>query len=125
MSRLIAWFVDNSVAANLLMLVLLAGGLLSLPSIRQEQFPSIDIQVIQVSVAYPGASPKEVEEAMKRDPLVIHRAALTSHGVATDAECDEIEAAVKAEIDGAVEFARNSPFPEASDLFDDMWATPV
>ena len=64
MSRLIGWFVDNPVAANLLMLVLLAGGLLSLPTIRQEQFPSIDIQVIQVSVAYPGASPQESEETL-------------------------------------------------------------
>ena len=67
----------------------------------------------------------EVEEARKRDPLVIHRAAITSHGVTTDAECDEIEATVKVEIEAAVEFARNSPFPEPGDLFDDMWATPV
>ena len=64
MSRIIGWFVENSVAANLLMLVLLAGGLLVLPTIRQEQFPSIDVQVIQVSIAYPGASPQEAEETL-------------------------------------------------------------
>jgi len=67
----------------------------------------------------------EVEEAMKRDPLSIHRAAMTSHGFATAEECDRIEAKVKLEIEEAVEFARNSPFPEPSDLYDDMWATPV
>jgi TPP-dependent pyruvate/acetoin dehydrogenase alpha subunit len=32
---------------------------------------------------------------------------------------------VKAEIDEAVQFARNSPFPEPGDLYDDMWATSV
>ena len=67
----------------------------------------------------------EVEEAMKRDPLSIHRAAMTSHGFATAEECDQIEAKVKLEIKEAVEFARNSPFPEPDDLYDDMWATPV
>jgi len=67
----------------------------------------------------------EVEEAMKRDPLTIHRAAMTNHGFATTEECDQIEAKVKSEIEEAVEFARNSPFPEPEDLYDDMWATPV
>ena len=62
---------------------------------------------------------------MKRDPLRIHRAAMTSHGFATAEECDQIEAKVKVEIEEAVEFARNSPFPEPGDLYDDMWATPV
>ncbi|MQG37494.1 MAG: thiamine pyrophosphate-dependent dehydrogenase E1 component subunit alpha [SAR202 cluster bacterium] len=67
----------------------------------------------------------EIEEAMKRDPLSIHRTAMTSHGFTTAEECDQIEAKVKLEIEEAVEFARKSPFPEPDDLFDDMWATPV
>ena len=67
----------------------------------------------------------EIEEAMKRDPLNIHRTAMTSHGFATAEDCDQIEAKVKLEIEEAVEFARNSPFPEPDDLYDDMWATPV
>jgi pyruvate dehydrogenase E1 component alpha subunit len=68
---------------------------------------------------------EEIDEAMKRDPLSIHRAAMTNHGFATAEECDQIEAKVKIEIQEAVEFARNSPFPEPGDLYDDMWATPV
>jgi len=67
----------------------------------------------------------EIEEAMKRDPLSIHRTAMTIHGFTTAEECDQIEAKVKLEIEEAVEFARKSPFPEPDDLFDDMWATPV
>jgi len=68
---------------------------------------------------------EEVDEAMLRDPLDIHRKMMINHGIANEAECVEIETTVRAEIDEAVEFARNSPFPEPADLFDDMWATPV
>jgi TPP-dependent pyruvate/acetoin dehydrogenase alpha subunit len=32
---------------------------------------------------------------------------------------------VRKEIDEALEFARNSPFPEPEDLFDDMFANPI
>ena len=48
MKRVISWFVDNSVSANLLMAVLVIGGLLTLVSIRQEEFPAIDTEVIPV-----------------------------------------------------------------------------
>ena len=64
MNRIIAWFVNNPVAANLFMLVLLAGGALALPSIHQEEFPSIDIGLVRVSVAYLGAAPEEVEQGV-------------------------------------------------------------
>ncbi len=70
-------------------------------------------------------SENEVEEAMKRDPLVIHREAMITHGFSTSKECDEIERITREEIDIAVEFARNSPFPEPGALYEDMWASPV
>jgi multidrug efflux pump subunit AcrB len=63
-NRIIAWFVDNAVTANLFMLVLVIGGLLALPTLRQEEFPSIDVHVVQVSVAYLGAAPEEVAEGV-------------------------------------------------------------
>ena len=64
MKRVIAWFAANGVAANLLMIVLLAGGLLTAPTIRQEVFPEFSTDRIVVSVAYPGASPEEIEQAV-------------------------------------------------------------
>ena len=64
MNRIIAWFVHNSVAANLLMFELVAGGLLTLPSIHQEEFPSIDTDLVRVSVEYRGAAPEEVEQGI-------------------------------------------------------------
>jgi multidrug efflux pump subunit AcrB len=63
-TRIIAWFVHNPVAANLLMFVLLIGGLLALPLIKQEEFPAIEMDIANISVAYPGASPEEIEESI-------------------------------------------------------------
>ncbi len=60
----IAWFVENHVAANLLMVFVLAAGALTLGSIRQEVFPETGLDTISITVAYPGASPEEVEEAI-------------------------------------------------------------
>ena len=64
MTKIIAWFVHNSVAANLLMFTLLVGGILIVPNIRQEEFPSMEIPAVIVSVAYLGAAPEEVEEGV-------------------------------------------------------------
>jgi multidrug efflux pump subunit AcrB len=63
-SRVIAWFVHNSVAANLLMALLVVGGLLSLPAIHQEEFPSIETDLVRISVEYRGAAPEEVEQGV-------------------------------------------------------------
>jgi multidrug efflux pump subunit AcrB len=60
----LAWMAGNSVAANLLMLTFIVGGVMAIPRIRQEVFPSFEIDVIRVSVAYPGASPSEVEQGI-------------------------------------------------------------
>ena len=41
MIRAIAWFARNHVAANLLMLLLVVGGIVTLPTLRQEMLPDI------------------------------------------------------------------------------------
>lgn len=64
MRRAIAWMAEHGVAANLLMVFLLAAGFLSLPNVVQEVFPEFDLDLIQVRVEYPGASPEEVEEGI-------------------------------------------------------------
>ncbi|SMC96144.1 Multidrug efflux pump subunit AcrB [Desulfocicer vacuolatum DSM 3385] len=60
----IPWMAGNSVAANLLMIVLLVGGLVMGSTIKQEVFPDFDMGSVTVSVAYPGASPEEVERGI-------------------------------------------------------------
>jgi multidrug efflux pump subunit AcrB len=60
----IKWMAENHVAANLLMMVFIVGGLVLGYSIKQEVFPEVNLDRIQVSVAYPGAGPDEVEEGI-------------------------------------------------------------
>lgn len=64
MERMIAWFVDNPVAANLMMFIFLVGGAISLATMHREEFPSIEPGVVQVTVPYLGAAPEEVEQAV-------------------------------------------------------------
>jgi multidrug efflux pump subunit AcrB len=64
MKRAIAWFAENSVAANLLMILILGSGLLTISNLRMEIFPEFAADMITVSVPYPGAAPAEVEEAI-------------------------------------------------------------
>jgi len=58
----IRWFVDNKVASNLLMIAIIVGGLTALPVLDREVMPAIPLDMIQVNVDYPGATPAEIEE---------------------------------------------------------------
>ncbi|MDH3201912.1 MAG: efflux RND transporter permease subunit [Myxococcales bacterium] len=61
----IAWMAKNAVASNVLMLVLIVGGLVTLASgIRQEVFPEVEMDIVSIEISYPGASPAEVEQAV-------------------------------------------------------------
>ncbi|MDD9967430.1 MAG: efflux RND transporter permease subunit [Myxococcales bacterium] len=62
LSGVLAWMARNSVASNLLMAVLIGGGLMVLPSVKREVFPEFDLDMVTVSIPYPGASPAEVEQ---------------------------------------------------------------
>ncbi|MDJ0839913.1 MAG: efflux RND transporter permease subunit [Acidobacteriota bacterium] len=60
----IAWMATHKVAANLVMFILLAGGFASGLLIKQEVFPDFTLDVVTVSVTYPGAGPSEVEKGV-------------------------------------------------------------
>ncbi|SHI64193.1 Multidrug efflux pump subunit AcrB [Tangfeifania diversioriginum] len=57
----IAYMARNSVAANLLMLILIGGGIWTMFNIQKEVFPQFQLDIVEVSVVYPGAAPTEVE----------------------------------------------------------------
>ena len=65
-SGLIAYFAGNPVAANLLMVLLIVGGVLSGLQLVVQYYPDIEARQAAVTVYYPGASPKEVEEDINR-----------------------------------------------------------
>lgn len=61
----IAWMARNPVASNLLMALLMIGGLvMGFTKVKQEVFPEFNLDVVSVTVAYPGSSPEEVEQGM-------------------------------------------------------------
>ena len=60
----LAWMVYNRITPNLLMFVLLAGGLLVSGQIKKEVFPDFELDRISIRVAYPGSSPEEVEQGI-------------------------------------------------------------
>jgi multidrug efflux pump subunit AcrB len=60
----IAWMAGHSVTSNLLMLVLVVGGLIVSFRTTKEFFPEMELDRVRISVSYPGASPEEVEEGI-------------------------------------------------------------
>ena len=66
MQRLIAWWVHNPVAANLLMIGILLAGLLGFIAMEREAFPQIKPNEVLIQVPWPGAAPQEVEEQVIR-----------------------------------------------------------
>ncbi len=60
----IAWFANNPVAANLLMLIIMAVGLGSAFTIQRAMFPALEIERIVITAPYPGAAPEEVEQGV-------------------------------------------------------------
>ncbi len=61
---MIRYFANHPTAANLLMVLLLAVGAAALPSLKRETFPDFSADAVQATVAYPGATAEEVEEAI-------------------------------------------------------------
>ena len=59
---MLRWFTENNVASNLLMIAIMVGGVLSLPLLDREVMPGVPLDMINVDVEYPGASPDEIEE---------------------------------------------------------------
>ena len=62
MNKIVKWWASNSVAANLLMIICLLGGLVSYFQIEREIDPYVEFPGAEVFVAWPGASPQDVEE---------------------------------------------------------------
>lgn len=96
-SNITTWFAENSVAANLLMLALLLAGVLGFSDIRREVLPNFQLDGIRISMAYPGASPEEVEKGII---LAIEKELGTISGITkVIASAKEGSASITAELD--------------------------
>ena len=67
----------------------------------------------------------EIEKYQERDPIKIFTATLKENGILNDQDIADIEAQVKAEIERAVRFAEESPEPDPSELYTNVYANPI
>ena len=73
----------------------------------------------------PYRSEEEVEMWKKRDPIDLHKKTLLEQDIATQEEIDQLQKEVADAVEEALEFARNSPYPEPADVYEDMYADHV
>ncbi len=131
MNGAIRWMAENHVAANLLMLVLIIGGLILSFSVKQEVFPDVTLDRVQVSVTYPGAGPEEVEEGviLKIEENLtgvdgikqVKSVAAEGYGVVTaeimtDANIDRVLQDIKSEVDRITTFPKETEKPVVSKM---------
>jgi len=125
----LAWMVHNRVTPNLLMIFLLLGGIFMTGLIKKEVFPAFELDLVTIRVAYPGASPEEVEQGIV---LVIEEAirgldgikeitATASEGGATvnaellaDADQQKAYQDIKQQIDRVITFPDDAEEPQVS-----------
>ncbi len=65
---------------------------------------------------------EELDRWKARCPIATFRAKLLAQGHATADELDQIDRSIDAQMDAAVEFARNSPAPDPTEANDHVWA---
>jgi len=131
MNAAIRWMARNHVAANLLMLVFIVGGIILGFTVKQEVFPEVSLDMIQVSVAYPGAGPEEVEEGviLKIEENLtgvdgikqLKAQAAEGFGTVTaeiypDADANQVLADIKSEVDRITTFPGDAEEPVISKL---------
>ncbi|MHC4125753.1 MAG: efflux RND transporter permease subunit, partial [Planctomycetota bacterium] len=130
-SGILAWFVKNHVAANLLMLLVIVSGLLAIFSAKLEVFPETELDMISIQIPYRGSSPEDVEtgvllrveEAIAAIDGVKRINSTASEGmgsviveIAEYADATEVLDDVKAGIDRITTFPRETEKPIISEI---------
>ncbi len=131
MRALIGWMARHPVAANLLMLLIVIAGLVNMLTTKQEVFPEINFDTVEVRVIYQGATPDEIEESIVQrieeqiqgidgidrvtgvaaEGVGVVRAELT-RGTQTNRKLDEIRSAV----DRITTFPEQAERPEVREI---------
>ncbi|KUJ84639.1 AcrB/AcrD/AcrF family protein [Microbulbifer flavimaris] len=125
----IAWMAHNHVTANLLMLVLILGGLVFATLVKKEVFPDFSLDMVTVQISYPGASPEEVErgvlvaaeQAVQGIPGIREMRGTANEGSATlsleldeDAEGNKVYQDIQQAIDRVTTFPDDIERPQVS-----------
>jgi len=127
----VAWFAENHVTANLLMIFILLAGVATGLTMKLEVFPETSLDRISISMAYPGASPAEVEEAIVRrieesvaglagikriDSVAREGAGSISIEVMKDWDLQKLLDEVKAEVDRITTFPEEAEEPVVREM---------
>ena len=64
MKRIVNWAITNSPGMNVLVSALMLVGAVALYRMRREVFPTFELEIVTISVPYPGATPQDCEEAI-------------------------------------------------------------
>ena len=127
MRPLVQWAVKNSPALNTLLLGVMVLGALSISKMRRETFPEFDLDMVLVTVPYPGASPAEVEdgicqkieEAVRSVAGIKKQTAVAQEGsgflvleLETDADAQKILNEIRSEVDRIPSFPELAEDPE-------------
>ena len=73
----------------------------------------------------PYRTEEEIEFWRQRDPIDLHSKWLLENDVANQEEIDKVQTDVYEAIGDALQFARESPYPDEADLFTDLFADPI
>ncbi len=126
MSKFISAFVRNRVLADVLLLTILTTGILAAVNMVREFFPETSIDMITVSMFYPGADPEEVEEGISRKieealdnlegikryhTVSSENMAVASIEVADNADVDDVKDRVRNAVDSISTFPRDAEKP--------------
>lgn len=126
MKRIIEYFVQYPIVANILIALTLIGGIIAFINTKKAFFPEIAVSDISIRVAYPGASPEEmeegvtqkIEEAIKNISGIDQIFSTSSENSAsitvstlTSYDIDEIFSEVKNAVDGISSFPANAERP--------------
>lgn len=128
---LLGWFASNHVAANLLMFLIIAAGLLTIFTIKVEFFPEMSLDMITVTVPYLGASPSDVEEGVvmrveeaiaavdgikRMTSSAAEGAGMVFVEVEEYADVQEVLDDIKAEVDRIITFPEETEKPIIADI---------
>ncbi len=64
MKSVAKWSIENKVTVNLIMIMIIIAGFFSMIYMKRELFPRFSLDMIQINVVYPGASPEEIEKGI-------------------------------------------------------------
>ena len=98
---------------------------------REESLPTLiearTYRYMGHSMSDPGnyRTRAEIEKYQERDPVKTFARTLMDSGIMTESEINDFEAKIKAEVESSIKFAEESPEPDASELYTNIYANPI